>query len=174
MMAVGSLLAGTPDPAGLCTGVFGLGADAGAACAALSRELETISTRVVSRVRMRMDAPVSIFASLNCTTIFAVFSAAFNGAPGVLARHDAAILFTGLHLAAHPFRLAKHTQQITTQNFANVISTVAAFKQGLCNLWQISSRVDAVRSRSANAVKVGAQPNVINASHFGNMVDVVD
>jgi len=79
MMAVGSLLAAAAGAA-LWTGVFGWAV--AAAWAALSRELETIRASVVNRVRMRMDAPIGILASLNCTTIFAVFSAAFNEAPG--------------------------------------------------------------------------------------------
>src|ERR1700686_4648855 len=96
----------------------------------------------------------------------------FNGAPGVLARHEAAKSSARLHLAANPFRFAKNAQHVPAKNLANVVSAVAAVEQGLRNLWQVSGRVDALRSRPADAIKVRSQPYMINASHFGNMVDV--
>src|SRR5260370_29669391 len=81
MMAAGSAVAGA-ELAGLRTGGFGVVAGGGveAACAAPSRDVEIIRTSVCSRVRM--DAPVSILANFNCTTIDPVA----GGEPGVLAR----------------------------------------------------------------------------------------
>src|SRR6267378_7662900 len=69
MMAVGSAVAAGAEVAGLRTGGFGFAAGCGveAACAAPSRDVEIIRTSVCSKVRM--DAPVSILASVNCTTI---------------------------------------------------------------------------------------------------------
>src|ERR1700719_2895748 len=69
MMAVGSAVAAGAELAGLRTGGFGFAAGCGveAACAEPSRDVEMIRTSVCSRVRM--DAPVSILASVNCTTI---------------------------------------------------------------------------------------------------------
>src|ERR1700675_4936718 len=69
MMAVGSAVVAGAEVAGLRTGGFGFVAVCGveAACAAPSRDVEIIRTSVCSRVRM--DAPVSILANFNCTTI---------------------------------------------------------------------------------------------------------
>src|SRR6202158_2797213 len=69
MMAVGSAVTAGAELAGLRTGGFGFVAGCGveAACAAPSRDVEIIRTIVCSRVRM--DAPVSILARFDCTTI---------------------------------------------------------------------------------------------------------
>src|ERR1700687_1625950 len=68
-MAVGSAVGAGAEVAGLRTGGFGFAAGCGveAPCAAPSRDVEIIRTSVCSRVRM--DAPVSVLANLNCTTI---------------------------------------------------------------------------------------------------------
>src|SRR6266849_3089746 len=78
MMAVGSAVATGAEVAGLRTGGFGFVAVCGVG--GLSRDVEIIRTSVCSKVRM--DAPVSILASFNCTTIDPVA----GGEPGVLAR----------------------------------------------------------------------------------------
>src|ERR1700730_4321920 len=69
MMAVGSAVTAGAELAGLRTGGFGFVAGCGveADCAAPSRDMEIIRTSVC--IRVRMDAPVSILASVNCTTI---------------------------------------------------------------------------------------------------------
>src|SRR6266481_1154999 len=69
MMAVGSAVAAGAELAGVRAGGFGFVAGCGleAACAAPSSDVENIRTSVCNRVRM--DAPVSILANLNCTTI---------------------------------------------------------------------------------------------------------
>src|SRR5438445_3295467 len=69
MMAVGSAVAAGAELAGVRAGGFGFVAGCGleAACAAPSSDVEIIRTSVCNRVRM--DAPVSILANLNCTTI---------------------------------------------------------------------------------------------------------
>src|ERR1700687_2487120 len=68
-MAVGSAVGAGAEVAGLRTGGFGFAAGCGveAACAAPSRDVEMIRTSVCSRVRM--DAPGSILARFNWTTI---------------------------------------------------------------------------------------------------------
>src|SRR6202795_1096323 len=66
MMAAGSAVAAGAEAAGLRTGGLVAGG-VEVACAAPSRDVEIIRTSVCSRVRM--DAPVSILASFNCTTI---------------------------------------------------------------------------------------------------------
>src|ERR1700682_4132674 len=119
MMAVGSAVVAGAEVAGLRTGGFGFVAVCGveAACAAPSRDVEIIRTRVCSRVRM--DAPVSILASVHCTTIDPLA----GGEPGVPARPrccwhaggrarrpslHSPFLFHGLHFAAHSLGLAEY------------------------------------------------------------------
>src|ERR1700732_3070215 len=120
MMAVGSAVAAGAELAGVRAGGFGFVAGCGveAACAAPSRDVEIIRTSVCNRVRM--DAPVSILASFNCTTIDPIA----GGVPGVLARQRCCyrrtggrarrpslhllFLFRGLRFAAHSFGLAKN------------------------------------------------------------------
>ncbi len=80
----------------------------------------------------------------------------------------------GLALMAHAFDLCEHAQQIATKNLVNVLGAVAAIEQGLSNLRKISGRIDALRSRAAHAVKIGAKADMIYSRHFGNVVDVIN
>src|SRR5882762_2985651 len=164
MIAVGSVVAAGTEVAGLRTGGFGFVAGCGveAACAEPSRDVEIIRTSVCSKVRM--DAPVSILASFNCTTIDPVA----GGEPGVLARPRCCyrrtggrarrpsrhFLFHGLQFAAHSFGLAEDADQVAAQNLADVIGAVAAIEQRFRDLWQIGCRVDPFGSCAADAVEI--------------------
>src|ERR1700730_4748168 len=128
MMAVGSAAAAGAELAGLRTGGFGFAAGCGveAACAAPSRDVEMIRTSVCSRVRM--DAPVSILASVHCTTIDPLAGGERRASParprccwhaGGRARRPSLhspFLFHGLHVAAHSLGLAEYTAQDAAQN----------------------------------------------------------
>src|ERR1700716_964153 len=139
MMAVGSAVPAGAEVAGLRTGGFGFVAGCGveSPCAAPSRDVEIIRTSVCSKVRM--DAPVSILANFNCTTIDPGLSVESRAAPpgrgaaagarGRERRPSLHFLLHHLHFAAHSFRFAENAQDITAQNLSDIVGAVAAVEQ---------------------------------------------
>ena len=79
-----------------------------------------------------------------------------------------------LHLPADPLSFPKNAHQIATKNFSNVVGTVSAIQQRLCNLRQISGGVNPQRSRAAYPVKVRPQSDMIDPGDLGDMVNVID
>src|SRR5258708_22233038 len=129
MMAVGSAAAAGEELAGLRTGGFGIatGGVVEAACAAPSREVEIIRTSVCSRVRM--DAPVGVFASFNCTTVDPGLLVESRASPpdrdavnrrttwtGEAPVTPLSFLFHGPHFADNYFALTDATTQVATHN----------------------------------------------------------
>src|SRR5258707_8026259 len=187
MMAVGCAAAAGEELAGLRTGGFGIatGGVVEAACAAPSREVEIIRTSVCSRVRM--DAPVGVFASFNCTTVDPGLLVESRASPpdrdavnrrttwtGEAPVTPLSFLFHGPHFAAHSLGLAEDAEQVAAQNLPNIVGAVAAIEQGLCDLWQVGGGVNALGGRAAYAVKIRAQADVVDACDFRDMVDVID
>src|SRR5713101_2781705 len=192
MTAVGSAVAAAAELAGLRTGGFVVVAGGGveAACAAPSREVEMIRTSVCSRVRM--GAPVSILASFNCTTVGPVaggvpgvparprcccrrMGGPFDFAQGRLARRPSLhSLFHRSHFAADLLGVAEDAENIAAQDLADVVGAVAAVEQGLRDFRQVGGGIDAIGSCAADAVKIRAQPDMLNTRHFRDMVDVID
>ncbi len=79
-----------------------------------------------------------------------------------------------MHFAADSFSFAENAEDITAQNLADIVGAVTAIEEGLRDFWQVGGGVDAFGGRAAYAVKIRAQPDVIDAGDLGDMVDVVD
>src|SRR5215469_4289533 len=79
-----------------------------------------------------------------------------------------------LQLLTHLLHVAKNTEQVSAEHLVNVVGAVATVEEGLGDLRQVGGRIDAGGSGAAHAVEIRAQSDVIDASHFGDVVDVVD
>src|ERR1039458_6505190 len=83
------------------------------------------------------------------------------------------VSFVGLHFAADPFGFAEDAEQVAAQNLADIVGAVAAVEQDLRDSWQVGGGGGAFGRCAADAVKIRAQADVINASDFRDMVDVI-
>src|ERR1700681_1016235 len=80
-----------------------------------------------------------------------------TGAPGGRARRPSLhflFLFHGLHFATQSLGFAEDAEQVSAQNFVDIVGAVAAVEQGLCDLGQVGGGVNAFGSRAADAVKI--------------------
>ena len=77
-----------------------------------------------------------------------------------------------LHLAADGFDLAKDAQQISAENFLDLIGAVPAIQQSLCNLRQVGGRIHALRRCAADAIEIGADTDMIDARDLGDVIDL--
>src|SRR5271165_4175855 len=68
-----------------------------------------------------------------------------------------------LHLVADALRLAEDAQQVAAEDSMDVFRAVTAVEQRLRDFRQVGGGIDALGSRAADAVEIGAEADVIDA-----------
>ena len=86
---------------------------------------------------------------------------------------DAGAVF-GLQLLGDLFDLAEDAEEVAAEDFAAILSGVAASHEGGGDFGQVGGGVESLGELAADAVEVGAQTDVINAGDFGDVVNVVN
>ena len=73
----------------------------------------------------------------------------------------------------HTLGFGEHAQKVLSQNLANVTFTIAALQQLVGDVRQHGHVLCALR-HIVGAIKVRANPDVIDAGDFGDVIDVID